>query len=321
MPVETVDFSAAAPTIPVCVARINGVALHSESESLAAEELRQRACTELLRQAAIQAGLLDAGDFASDDGVISEAASSAIEALLEQNLRSPEVSEEACRRHHAAHEGAYRRGECVRVRHILFAVTPGVDVVALRQRAEACLLDVRCRDGTATAAAGDRFANSARELSNCPSGELGGELGWLSAEDCARNFAREVFEAFGHVEVGVLSHLVQQVAWSTRGRGVGAPARPRAAVRFSTRRRGERLTSADLRDSTAPIPAPAGQCGDGGRCGARCGRYATAAIARHEVLRLTYRRKRRQVLALLPGLATRRSRSCSPRHILARSIA
>lgn len=208
MPVETVDFSAAAPTVPVCVARINGVALHSESESLAAEELRQRACTELLRQAAIQAGLLDAGDFASDDGVISEAASSAIEALLEQNLRSPEVSEEACRRHHSAHEGAYRSGECVRVRHILFAVTPGVDVVALRQRAEACLLDVRCRDGTATAAAGDRFANSARELSNCPSGELGGELGWLSAEDCAPEFAREVFEAFGHVEVGVLSRLV-----------------------------------------------------------------------------------------------------------------
>jgi peptidyl-prolyl cis-trans isomerase C len=32
-------------------------------------------------------------------------------------------------------------------RHILFAVTQGVDVSALRQRAEATLLNVRCHDG------------------------------------------------------------------------------------------------------------------------------------------------------------------------------
>ena len=52
------------------------------------------------------------------------------------------------------------------MRHILFAVTPGVDVNALRQRAEACLLDVRC----ATPDGQDRFATAARATSNCPSG-------------------------------------------------------------------------------------------------------------------------------------------------------
>ena len=68
------------------------------------------------------------------------------------------------------------------MRHILFAVTPGVDVVALRNRAEACLLDVRCHDGTRS---GDGFARAARELSNCPSGEQGGDLGWLDAATTA----------------------------------------------------------------------------------------------------------------------------------------
>ena len=159
------------------------------------------AATELLRQAAIREGLLDAADPPAAEGVISAAASQAIEALLEREIRVPEPSEEACRRHHAAHAAQYTRGERAALRHVLFAVTPGVDVVALRKRAEACLLDVRCHDGTGA----DRFAAAARELSNCPSGANGGDLGWLAASDCAPEFAREVF---GHAEVGVLPRLV-----------------------------------------------------------------------------------------------------------------
>jgi peptidyl-prolyl cis-trans isomerase C len=188
------------PVVPA-VARINGVALSTPGEILSPGELRQRACTELLRQAAQCAGLLDADDAPTADGVISEAAASAIDALLEQQLKLPEPSEEACRRHHAAHDSAYRTGERARVRHILFAVTPGVDVAALRKRAESIFLDVRCHDGQAS----DAFAEAACKWSNCPSGEHGGDLGWLSSADCAPEFAREVF---GHVEVGVLPRLV-----------------------------------------------------------------------------------------------------------------
>ena len=183
------------------VARVGAVALHAADDAPAAEELRQRACTELLRQAAIRAGLLDAGDAAPLDGVVSEAASAAIEALLEQALQMPEPEEEACRRHFRAHPARYRSGERVHVRHVLFAVTPGIDLAALRQRAEACLLDVRCHDGLAS----DRFATAARECSNCPSGAEGGELGWLSEADCAPEFARELF---GQIEIGVLPRLV-----------------------------------------------------------------------------------------------------------------
>ena len=190
------------PEIARTIAHINGVALNTENDTLSAAELRQRACSELLRQAAIAQGLLSDSDVPCADGVLSEGASSAIETLIEQNVVIPEPSQEACRRHHAAHLASYSSGERVNVRHILFAVTQGVDVVALRNRAETTLLDVRCHDGRHPE---DAFAKAASTLSNCPSGAEGGSLGWLSASDCAPEFAKELF---GQTEVGVLPRLV-----------------------------------------------------------------------------------------------------------------
>ncbi|MPM40632.1 Chaperone SurA [bioreactor metagenome] len=184
---------------PAAQARINGIALHSALESLDAQTLRQRACTELLRQQAQQLGLLDASDLPDVHGAISEAAEQAIEQLLARELVLPDPSEEACQRYYAAHP--LFRDEQVRLRHVLFAVTPGVDVRALRQRAEAALLELRTQDANESM----RFADVARELSNCPSGAQGGELGWLSRADCAPEFAAEVFSSN---EVGVLARLV-----------------------------------------------------------------------------------------------------------------
>jgi peptidyl-prolyl cis-trans isomerase C len=193
-------MSASADTL-VAVARVNGVALHAPAETIAPVALRQRACIELLRQAAQREGLLAADDAPGTDGAISEAATAAIDTLLERALRVSEPSAEACRRHYAAHTGKFATGERVRARHILFAVTPGVDVVALRKRAEATLLDVRCHDGKA----GDGFADAARALSNCPSAVEGGDLGALTANVCAPEFAHEIF---GKAEIGVLPRLV-----------------------------------------------------------------------------------------------------------------
>lgn len=184
------------------IARINGVALNTADETLSADDLRQRACSELLRQAAVAKGLLPAGDVPGLDGILSETATQAIEALLEQSLVIPEPSEEECQRHFDAHKAKYATGERVKARHILFAVTQGVDVVALRNRAETTLLDVRCHDGNALE---DRFAKAAREQSNCPSGAEGGHLSWLTPSDCAPEFAKELF---GQAEVGVLPRLV-----------------------------------------------------------------------------------------------------------------
>lgn len=201
------------------VARVDGIALHAAGARPEGAELRQRACTELLRQAAQRAGLLAADDAASEDGVVSEAAAAAIEALLERELRVPEPCEEDCRRHHAANPARYADGERVLARHILFAVTPGVDVNALLPRAEQMLLKLRCGDDTrdageageaggqgGSAPAGDAFAAAAREWSNCPSGAEGGALGWLRSTDCVPEFARELF---AQPVVGVLPRLVR----------------------------------------------------------------------------------------------------------------
>ncbi|MCC6869456.1 MAG: peptidylprolyl isomerase [Burkholderiales bacterium] len=178
------------------IARVNGVALHAPGEALAREDLRQRACTELLRQAAHRDGSLAAADLPASDGAISEAAAAAIEAHLERAVHVPAPTEEACRRYFAAHAREYVVGERLHLRHVLFAVTPGVNVAALRERAAATLVDVRA-SGT--------LAEVARTLSNCPSGRHGGELGWLAAAECAPEFARIVF---AHGGLGVLPQLV-----------------------------------------------------------------------------------------------------------------
>ena len=218
------------------VAQVNGVALNTPDEALDEDTLRQRACSELLRQEAMRAGLLDRND--PPGAVPSEAASDAIEALLERELALPEPEDAACERHYQAHLVSYRTGERVRARHVLFAVTQGTDVVALRQRAEACLLDLRCHDGD-VARADARFAQAASELSNCPSGAQGGKLGWLTAADCAAEFARELFAL---PEIGVLPRLVHSryglhvVEVQERESGMQQPfAAVRAAVRQSLR--------------------------------------------------------------------------------------
>jgi peptidyl-prolyl cis-trans isomerase C len=187
--------------MPSTTASVNGVPLHKSGDSPNEETLRQRAHAEILRQAAIRSGLLASSDVSPDDGIQSEAASVAIEQLLERALSIPEPDELACRRYFDANQSKFQSGERVHARHMLFAVTPGVDVTLLRKRAEAALLDARCHDATAP----DRFGGIARELSNCPSGSDGGNLGWLTQHDCAPEFARELFS---HVEVGVLPRLV-----------------------------------------------------------------------------------------------------------------
>lgn len=179
------------------VARINGVPLHAATESPSPEELRQRACTELLRQAAQRAGLLRREDAPALDGIVSDAAAAAIDALIDRDVRVPPPDDAACRRWFAANARSYAQGERAHVRHILFAVTPGVDVAALRRRAEATLIELR---------AGGELGDAARTLSNCPSGAQGGELGWLAAGDCAPEFGKQVF---GHAGLGILPRLVQ----------------------------------------------------------------------------------------------------------------
>jgi peptidyl-prolyl cis-trans isomerase C len=206
-------MSAASTVAAQAVPTVNGIAIaHPEEGPLPVAELRQRAGVELLRQAAIAEGLLGGDDPEPLAGAISEAAAQAIDALLEANRGASaddrSFDESACRRHHAANAMRFAHGERLCLRHILFAAPAGVPLAALRERAEACLLALRARSRDeieAAPGAGDRFAAAARQFSNCPSGAAGGALGWVTAEDCAPEFARELF---GQREHGVLPRLV-----------------------------------------------------------------------------------------------------------------
>lgn len=172
---------------PVEIASINGIHLHDAGEVLGEQTLRERACTELLRQQAVSAGLLPRFTGLNapepDDDMRR-----AIEALLEAEVHSPEPGLEECRRHYEAHKPRFVVGQALHVRHILFAVTPGVPVNALAQRAEAALLELS-RQGVSI----DRFAQLATELSNCPSSAQGGDLGWITPQDCAPELAKALF--------------------------------------------------------------------------------------------------------------------------------
>lgn len=172
---------------PVEIASINGIALHEAGEVLDEQFLRERACTELLRQQAVSAGLLPQYSGLSAPEPDDETRR-AIESLLEAEVHSPEPGAEECRRHYEAHKRRFVVGQALHVRHILFAVTPGVPVNALAQRAEAALLELS-RQGVSI----DRFAQLATELSNCPSSAQGGDLGWITPQDCAPELAKALF--------------------------------------------------------------------------------------------------------------------------------
>jgi peptidyl-prolyl cis-trans isomerase C len=168
-------------------ASVNGIALHSADEVLDSATLQERAHTELLRQQAVKAGLLPrhTGLQAPE---LDDAQRQVIEDMVEQAVSSPEPEEAECRRYFEANKGRFIVGQALHVRHILLAVTPGVNVHALTQRAEAALLELIRKDVPA-----GRFEQLARELSNCPSSAQGGDLGWVTPQDCAPELANELF--------------------------------------------------------------------------------------------------------------------------------
>lgn len=119
------------------------------------------------------------------------------EALLEHDLRVPEPSEEECRRYHEAHADELRQGALAEADHILFAVTDTTPIEALRRHAEGVL--------NALLAGEAEFAQLARAESNCPSAQVGGNLGQLTREQCVPEFWAALAQ---HARPGLLPRLV-----------------------------------------------------------------------------------------------------------------
>jgi peptidyl-prolyl cis-trans isomerase C len=173
--------------LQIVPASINGVALHEPGEALDADTLRERAYGELLRQRAVHRGLLPRVNLLVAPE-LDAAERHVIEAMTDDEVPVAEATDEECRRYYEANKPHFVAGQALQVRHILFAVTPGVNVHALTQRAEAALLELS-RKGVPPG----RFEQLAAELSNCPSSAQGGDLGWLAPEDCAPELANELF--------------------------------------------------------------------------------------------------------------------------------
>lgn len=184
------------------VASINGIALHEAGQRPDAATLTERAYAELLRQRAVVAGLLPRHStrLAPELG---EPERKVIEAMLDQAVASPQPDEGECSRYYAANKTRFLVGQALHVRHILFAVTPGVNVQALAVHAEKALLELS-RKGVDP----ERFAQLADELSNCPSSTQGGDLGWISPDDCAPELASELFhQKYSQSSMGVHPRL------------------------------------------------------------------------------------------------------------------
>ena len=184
-------------------ATINGMALHPAGQRPFEDELRERAYAELLRQRAVAQGLLAPceGDLAPE---LNEADRQVLEAMVDADVHSPQPQEAECQRYYQAHTAQLTVGQALHVRHILFAVTPGIPVQALAVHAEKALLELTHKDTPP-----GRFAQLATELSNCPTSTQGGDLGWIGPDDCAPELAKELFHQSHHQgSVGIHPMLV-----------------------------------------------------------------------------------------------------------------
>lgn len=174
-------------SIQSSVPKINGVPLMLDGEKLTSEALTERAYTELLRQEAVRLQLLDPLEFSSFDA-IQEDEREKIDQMLDDQVITPLPTHEECARYYEANKKKYVIGQAINLRHILFAVTPGVPIQALAEIAETTLLELMNKKEEAGI-----FDKKAKELSNCPSGKDGGYLGWLAPEECAPELARALF--------------------------------------------------------------------------------------------------------------------------------
>lgn len=178
---------ACAGQLQIAPASINGIALHETGEEVDPQTLLERAWTELLRQRAVSLGLLPrATSLLAPE--LNDIERQVIEVMTDEEVKSPEPTEAECQRYYEANKPHFIVGQSLHVRHILFAVTPGVNVNALTQRAEAALMELAGKNVQP-----GRFEQLAAELSNCPSSAQGGDLGWVTPQDCAPELAKEMF--------------------------------------------------------------------------------------------------------------------------------
>jgi len=131
-------------------------------------------------------------------GLAADSEEALLDALLEREVAVPAPAEDECRRHYDEHRRLFRSGDLIEADHILFAVTDNVPLAPLRERAQQVLEAVLAEPA--------RFGALAAECSNCPSAQVGGNLGQLSRGDVVPEFWQAI-DAFAGT--GILPSLVE----------------------------------------------------------------------------------------------------------------
>jgi peptidyl-prolyl cis-trans isomerase C len=163
-------------------------AFHADEADPRMAARRALVVRELLTQRAVATGLLATGVELDDPTT---------DRLLEMECATPTPTDEECQRYHAANARTFRSPDLVFACHILFALTDKTAMTLVRSRAEETLRELVQHP--------DRFEAMARTLSNCPSGQLGGNLGQLSRGESVPEFETAVFD---NSHIGVLPGLV-----------------------------------------------------------------------------------------------------------------
>lgn len=143
---------------------------------------------ELLTQRAVAMGLLVANAELNDQ---------ITDRLLELECATPVPSDQECQRYYAANAQKFRSPDLVLARHILFALTDKAAMTQVRARAEEAHRELVQHP--------DRFEALANTLSNCPSGQVGGNLGQLTRGESVPEFEKAIFES---KQIGLLAGLV-----------------------------------------------------------------------------------------------------------------
>ncbi|WP_317202774.1 peptidylprolyl isomerase [Janthinobacterium sp.] len=118
-------------------------------------------------------------------GIEGENEDARIEALFAQEVRVPEADTAACEIFYRNQPERFTSGAMVEARHILFQVTAGAPLELLRETGQAVLSELRAHP--------ERFAELAREYSNCSSGAVGGSLGQLTLGQTVPEFEKLLF--------------------------------------------------------------------------------------------------------------------------------
>lgn len=117
-----------------------------------------------------------------DEGRCETAEEAAIRALVASEVVTPFADGEACRRYYERNRQRFRSGDLFEVTHILFSARKDDPSTFEKARAGAAAALVILKQDP------NRFASLARAHSACPSREIGGNLGQISAGETTPEF-------------------------------------------------------------------------------------------------------------------------------------